>query len=96
MREWTKSSEHNFTLKERVSSYQSLNEIEANGVVDTGADATVISSDFASVAGIDTRCCKMACLLNAHNGADMTAFGGVTAMLLIGSDTTSWPVYIAY
>lgn len=66
-----------------------VNEIAANSVVDTGADATVISSDFACVAGIDTRGWKMACLLKAENGADMTAFGGVTATLLIGSHTTS-------
>lgn len=71
-----------------------VNDIEANGVVDTRADTTVISSDFASVAGIDTRGCKKACLLNAENGAE-TAFGGVTATLQIGSHTTSWPVYIA-
>lgn len=59
-------------------------------MVDTRADATVISSDFASVAGIDTRSrgCKKACLLNAENGAE-TAFGGVTATLQIGSHTTS-------
>lgn len=37
-----------------------INDIEDNGVVDTGADATVISSDFASVAGIDTKGCKKA------------------------------------
>lgn len=72
-----------------------VNDIGANGVVDTGADATVISSDFASVAGIDTKCCKKACLLNAEDGTEMTAFGGVTATLQIGSHTTSWPVYVA-
>lgn len=72
-----------------------VNDIEANGVVDTGADATVISSDFASVVGIDTRGCKKACLLNAENWAEMTAFGGVTATLQIGSHITSWPDYIA-
>lgn len=74
-----------------------VNDIEANGVVDTGADATVIFSDFASVSGIDTKGCKKACLLNAENGAEMTAliFGDVTATLQIGSHTTSWPVYIA-
>lgn len=31
-----------------------VNDIEANGVVDTGAAATVISSNFSSVAEIDT------------------------------------------
>lgn len=46
-----------------------VNDIKANGVVDTGADTTVISSDFASVAGIDTKGCKKVCLLNAENGA---------------------------
>lgn len=46
-----------------------VNDIGANGVVDTGADATVISSNFASVAGIDTKGCKKACLLNAEDGA---------------------------
>lgn len=42
-----------------------VNDIEANGVVDTGADATVISSDF------DTKGWKKACLLllNAEDGA---------------------------
>lgn len=64
-------------------------------MVDTGADATVISSDFASVAGIDTKGGKRACLLNAENGAEMTAFRGVTATLQIDSQTTSWPVYVA-
>lgn len=87
-------SAHNFTLKERVIPVTKWNWGQWCGR--HGADATVISSDFASVAGIDTRCCQMACLHNAQNGADMTAFGGVTAMLLIGSDTTSWPVYIAH
>lgn len=38
------------------------NDIEVNGVVNTGADATFISVDFASVAGIDTKDCKKACL----------------------------------
>lgn len=70
------------------------NDIEANGVVDTGADATVISSDFANVAGLDTKGCKKACLLNTENGAEITAFGVVTATLQIGSHTTSWPVYV--
>lgn len=46
-----------------------VNDIEANGVVNKGTDATVISSDFTSVAWIDTRGCKKACLLNAENGA---------------------------
>lgn len=72
-----------------------VNDTEANGVVDTGAVATVISSDFASVAGIDTKGCKKACLLNAEDRAEMTAFGSVTATLQIGSHTTSWPVYVA-
>lgn len=45
-----------------------VNDIEANGVVDTGADATVISSDVASVSGIDTRGCKKACLLKLKMG----------------------------
>lgn len=91
-----KLSAHGFTLQERVLSIPvTLNDIEANGVVDTGADATVISSDFASVAGIDTKGCKKACLLNAEDGAEMTAFGDVTATLKIGSHTTSWHVYVA-
>lgn len=35
-----------------------VNDIETNGVIDIVADANVISSDFASVAGIDTNGCK--------------------------------------
>lgn len=46
-------------------------------------------------AGIDTKGCKKACLLNSEDGEEMTAFGGDTATLQIGSHTTSWPVYVA-
>ena len=31
----------------------------------------------------------------AENGAEMTAFGGVTATIQIGSHTTKWKVYVA-
>lgn len=59
-----------------------VNDIETNGVVDTGADAAVISSYFASVAGIDTTGCKNACLLNAEDVAqnlkELQAFLGLT------------------
>lgn len=72
-----------------------LNDIEGNGVIDTEADATIISSDFPSVTGIDTKGFKKACLINAENGAEMTAFGSVTATLQIGSHTTRWPVYVS-
>lgn len=72
-----------------------VNDIKANGVVDTGADTTVISSDFASVAGIDTKGCKKVCLLNAENGAEMVAFRIVIATLQIGSHATSWPFNVA-
>lgn len=45
--------------------------------------------------GLTLEAAKKVCLLNAENGAEMTAFGGVTATLQIGSHTTSWSVYIA-
>ena len=46
-----------------------VNNIECSGVIDTGADGTVISSCFARDARIDTSSSKMARLLNAGDGA---------------------------
>lgn len=66
-----------------------VNDIEVNGVVDTGADAIVISADFASVAGIDTKDCKKACVRSTENGQIRLLFGGVTATLQIHSHITS-------
>ena len=57
-------------------------------MLDTGADAIVISSAFARDVRIDTCSCKKARLMNTENGADMTAFGDVTATIQIGSHTT--------
>ena len=51
-----------------------VNNIECSGVIDTGADRTVISSCFARDARIDTSSSKVACLMNAGDGAEMTAF----------------------
>ena len=48
--------------------------IECSGVIDTGADGTVISSCFARDARIGTSSSKMAHLMNAGDGAKMTAF----------------------
>lgn len=64
--------------------------LSVGGLIAINNDATVISFDFEAVP--DTKGCKKACLLNAENGAEMTAFGCVTAALEIGSHTctTSW------
>ena len=43
--------------------------IECSGVIDTGADGTVISSCFARAARIDMCSSKMAHLMNAGDGA---------------------------
>ena len=72
-----------------------VNNKECSGVIDTGADATVISSAHARDARIDISNCKKARLMIAENGAEMTAFGGVTATIQIGSHTTKWKVYVA-
>ena len=72
-----------------------VNNKECSGVIDTGADATVISSAFARDARIYISNCKKARLMNAENGAEMTAFGGVTATIQIGSHTTKWKVCVA-
>lgn len=69
-----------------------VNNKGCSGVIDTGADATVISSAFARDAGIDISNCKKARLMN---GSEMTAFGGVTATIQIGSHTTKRKVYVA-
>ncbi|XP_061191756.1 uncharacterized protein LOC133199998 [Saccostrea echinata] len=72
-----------------------VNNVQTKGVVDTGADATVFSSTIAQEAGIVTSNCQQVRLMNAENGAEMTAFGGVTATIQIGSQSTHWPVYVA-
>ena len=51
-----------------------VNNKECSGVIDTGADATVISSAFARDARIDISNCKKARLMIAENGAEMTVF----------------------
>ncbi len=33
--------------------------------------------------------------MNAESGAEMVAFGGVTATLQMGSHTWQWPVFVA-
>ena len=34
--------------------------------------------------------------MNAENGAELTAFGGVTVTIQIGSHITKWKIYVAH
>ena len=76
-------------------------QIEINGnrtvaLVDTGADATVISNKLAAEAGIEIGPqAKTVKLMNAKYGSEMDAYGGVTATIQIADKTIEWPVYVA-
>ncbi|MES9879517.1 MAG: retroviral-like aspartic protease family protein, partial [Sedimenticola sp.] len=71
-----------------------VNDLETTAVIDTGADATVISIQTAKRAGISfgDNICK---LLNAEENIEMEAFGGVTATLQIAKEKITWPIYVA-
>ena len=72
-----------------------LNNFETIGIVDTGADGTVISYEVAEKAGLQYKSGNRCKLLNAESEAEMTAYGGVTATLHIAGRSWDWPVYVA-
>ena len=72
-----------------------INNVATKAVVDTGADATVVSEDIAKEVKLDFKTGKKCKLLNAANNAEMVAYGGVTATLQIGKKIWNWPVYVA-
>ena len=71
-----------------------VNNNELWAVVDTGADATVVSIKMAEQTGIKlwSRICK---LLNAEDNMKMVAYGGVTATFQIANISKEWSVYVA-
>jgi len=71
-----------------------INGVERVAVVDTGADATIISTETAQILGIRPGTERVK-LLNAESDAEMTATGGVTVTIQLGEDCWKWPVYIA-
>jgi len=69
--------------------------VNCQAVVDTGAAATVISNNLAKKVGLKPDTSKQVNLMNAADGSEMTAFGGVTATIQIGKRTFEWKVFIA-
>ncbi|KAK3098956.1 hypothetical protein FSP39_024662 [Pinctada imbricata] len=72
-----------------------INDVEALAVIDTGADATVVSEEVANRAGIIPDASKQVRLLNATNNSEMSAFGGVTATIQMGDKSYNWKIFIA-
>ena len=69
--------------------------INTFAVIDTGADATVVSDEVAAKAGIVPDETKSVRLLNATNDSEMNAFGGVTATIQMANHPYEWKVFVA-
>jgi len=71
-----------------------VNGINTEALVDTGADYTVISQELAQSIGIGKGTDKII-LDNAQDGAEMEAEGGVTVTLSLAGSSWTWPVIVA-
>ncbi len=67
---------------------------KVEALVDTGADATIMSEELAKEIGVNPGTCKVT-LYNAEDGAEMQAVGGVTVTLSVAGSSWRWPVYVA-
>ena len=74
----------------------SSNRIDTFAVIDTGADATIVSEKVATEAGIivsDKSTCFR--LLNATNDSQVIAIRGVTATIQLANHVYKWNVFVA-
>ena len=73
-----------------------VNGMNTFAVIDTGADATIVSEKVATEAGIivpDRSTSSR--LLNATNDSEMIAIGGVTATIQLANNVYNWKVFVA-
>ena len=74
----------------------SVNGIDTYAVIDTGADATIVSEKVATEAGIIVPEKSTSFrLLNAINDSEMIAIGGVTATIQLANHVYNWKVFVA-
>ena len=72
-----------------------VNGINTFAVIDTGADATVVSDEVAEKARIVPDEPKSVRLSNATNDSEMNAFGEVTATIQMANHPYEWKVFVA-
>ena len=66
-----------------------------SGLVDSGAEVTVLNTDLAQTLGIQTSSLPKISLSNAETGSNMTGYELKNFSFQIGSKTYKWDVYIA-
>ena len=72
------------------------NRIDTFAVIDTGADATIVSEKVATEAGIIVPDKPISSrLLNAINDSEMIAIGGVTATIQLANHVYKWNFFVA-
>ncbi|KAK3097999.1 hypothetical protein FSP39_015198 [Pinctada imbricata] len=71
-----------------------INDIEAEAIVDTGADVSVLSREFARHLQLKFDNKDTIHLMNAEDGKEMEAICDVKVKLRIGNSTIDWPFYI--
>jgi len=70
--------------------------IPVNAVIDTGAEATIMSEEtYSKLPAKSPSGLKNVCLRNAETGREMSATGGVAVEFRIGSKVLEWTVCIA-
>ncbi|XP_038154197.1 uncharacterized protein LOC119791901 [Cyprinodon tularosa] len=73
-----------------------VNNTPVQAVVDTGAEATVLSEGlYKQLYGRDPPHLKKAVLHNAESNSEMTAMSGVQVVFQIGTHSFDWDVYVA-
>ena len=71
-----------------------INDVEAEAIVDTGADVSVLSRKFARHLQLELDNEHTTHLMNAEDGKEMEAVCDVKVKLLIGNSTINWSMYI--
>ena len=71
-----------------------INDVEAEAIVDTGADVSVLSRKFARHLQLEFDNEHTTHLMNAEDGKEMEAVCDVKVKLLIGNSTIDWSMYI--
>ena len=77
-----------------ISVLVKLNGVEAEAIVDTGADVSVLSRKFARHLLLDLDNKHTTHLMNAEDGKEMEAVCDVKVNLLIGNSAIDWSMYI--
>ena len=77
-----------------ISVLVKINDVEAEAIVDTGADVSVLSRKFARHLRLELDNKHTTHLMNAEDGKEMEAVCDVKVKLLIGNSTTDWSMYI--